>query len=164
MSQIRPTHTSTVVRSGWRVSRTDESCQVHESVISHVWMSHITYEWVMSHTHLRGGEKRLTCVGLTAVDHGRPRRLKRRGRWRIGKKTHAQLLPTTDFYCLARGPWPVGHDSFTCDMTRWRVTWLVDVWHNSLTCDMTRWRVTWLVDVWHDSLTCDITRPNYSPL
>jgi len=122
----------------------------------HVWMSHVTYEWAMSH-------KNESCPTWMAY------------RWvmsRMGESCHVLV------HCLLSWLVHTCHDSFHTwhdwsirDMTHPYVTRLIHTWHESFILDLTHLYVTWLIHLshdslihviwlihtWHDSSICDMT-------
>ena len=125
---------------------------------SHTWMSHVTYEWVMSHTN----KSRDICMNHVTSESCH--------RW-VGRVTYkwvtaqkylwhdsfvSRLLDVCDMHHSY-----VWHDSFIC------VTWLIHmcdmthsyVWHDSFIC------VTWLIHMFDICVLrlvhiCDMTRPH----
>jgi len=133
-----------------------------ERPISHVWMSHVTYESVMSHMNapcriwMRRGQGH-GVTGVTAHCNILQQTL-------VHIATHCSTLLHTLWLAwlwmlllLAGVIWlmHIWHDSSIRNMT-----------HSSVCCffqhvfsrgDMTRSYVTWLIHMWHDSFICDMT-------
>jgi len=110
-------------------------------------MSHVTYEWVMSHVHE-------SCHELCDSTEWHVT-------WLIDVCRDPFICDMTHSY--------VSHESFIgvtsdikhsyamciciLDMTHSYVTWLIHMWHDL--CEMTHSYVTWLIHMWHD--LCEMT-------
>jgi len=117
----------------------DSSCHAYERVMSHIWMSHVTYERVMPHMDesCHAYERVMSRLWTSHVTH-----------------MNDDMYDMTSSICQTTCSY-AWQDSFICGMTRSFVTWRIhicDVTHSCVMCDMTR------LCAWQDSFICGMTR------
>ena len=130
----------------------------------HVWMSHVTYEWVMScmnescHTWIghvwyrymndsncTGGSHHVGISYVCDMTHSQvagliyPFSNKKKVARQHTKKISGLFIYDMTHLCV----------TCMCDMTHLYVTWRIHVWHDSSTCDMNYSCATWLINVGH---------------
>ena len=114
-----------------------------------IWMSHVTYEWVMSPMSLgtqqcfTSGRDALIC----AVTHLCVK-------WLI--RTWHDVCIDNTMHWYVTSPIRVWHGAFTDDAMLWCPTRLIRMWHDSFVCDTVHSFMTRCIDIWRDSLVCDM--------
>jgi len=125
----------------WVMSHTNEAC--------HTWMNHVPYEWAMSHMN----ESCHTWMSHVTYE------------WVTGLLSH-YVCKVSRVACIdacSRAPQP-GEERSRWDMTRAHGTWLIHIGHDSFIWDTTlsadeAWirNGTWLIPTGHDSFIRGIT-------
>jgi len=126
------------------MSHMNESCPI--------WMSHVPYEWVMSHDSL------ICDMYRDSFIYGMPHSYVPSLSW----LTHMFAERNVNFMNLSYVPWlmNMSHDPVICHDSFIRVPWLIHscaerMCHNTCICAMTQWYASWLnhscaeqVDTW----------------
>jgi len=130
-----------VMSHGWmsHVTYMSESCHIYEWVMSHIWMSHVThmneschtYEWALSHTYLYE-----SCQ----INQSRTNCIRWPSpapdlvlKWVMSHISWKEACHTWMNHEPIAFQDPVLYDSFMCDMTQWHV------WDDSCDTDCILW-------------------------